>query len=77
MKTMDEQFVLRAVWAHCLDCSGGSRKSVQRCEVHECSLYPWRNVSAALKSAEEAIEKRRSAQTAADIMKVAVGGGKF
>ena len=69
--------VLKAVWAHCLECSGGSRKNVQGCEVHGCSLFPWRNCASALKSAEEALARRQAARSATDIMKVAVGGGKF
>jgi hypothetical protein len=33
---------LKAIKAHCLDCSGGSRKEVQGCEIADCPLYPYR-----------------------------------
>ena len=42
MKKLDVNVVLRAVRAHCLECSGGSRNEVERCRLKECSLYPYR-----------------------------------
>ena len=31
-----------AIRAHCLECSGGSRKLVERCAVRGCRLFPYR-----------------------------------
>lgn len=38
--------VLAAVRAHCLACSGGSRKEVEQCWSRECALYPYRSLKA-------------------------------
>lgn len=42
--TADE--LLAVIRAHCLQCSGGSRKEVERCNVESCLLRPYRSVSA-------------------------------
>ena len=42
--TPDE--LLTAIRIKCLECSGGSRKMVERCEVKNCPLYPWRSKGA-------------------------------
>lgn len=34
--------VLSAVRAFCLQCSGGSRKEVERCNRETCPLHPFR-----------------------------------
>ena len=38
--------LLVAIRAHCLECSGGCRKEVERCRMKKCHLYPYRSVSA-------------------------------
>lgn len=40
--TADELLV--AIRAHCLECSGGSKKEVERCCVKSCKLRPYRSV---------------------------------
>lgn len=35
-----------AIRAHCLECSGGSRKLVEACNVTECRLWDYRNAGA-------------------------------
>lgn len=32
----------QAIKEKCLDCSGGSRKEVERCPIKRCALYPYR-----------------------------------
>lgn len=34
--------LLAVIRAHCLDCSGGSRKQVRNCEITNCRLWPYR-----------------------------------
>ena len=31
-----------AIHKHCLACSGGSREMVDKCEIRDCALYPYR-----------------------------------
>lgn len=38
--TPDE--LLIAIHKHCMECSGGSRKEVERCKLTGCNLYPFR-----------------------------------
>ena len=35
-----------AIRQYCLQCSGGSRKEVERCCIRNCPLYPFRSNSA-------------------------------
>jgi len=42
--TADE--LLAAIRAHCLECSGGSRTEVERCNVKNCKLRQYRSVKA-------------------------------
>ena len=39
-KTMRK--MLDNIRSHCLDCSGGSRKEVENCEILTCKLYKYR-----------------------------------
>lgn len=34
--------LLAVIRAHCLECSGGSRKQVHNCEITHCRLWPYR-----------------------------------
>ena len=34
--------LLIAIHKYCLECSGGSRKEVQRCALKGCALWPYR-----------------------------------
>ena len=36
--------VLRAVRLKCLDCSGNSQKLVDRCNIRDCPLFPYRSL---------------------------------
>lgn len=38
--------LLVAIRAKCLDCSGGSRREVERCKLKDCAIYPFRSVKA-------------------------------
>lgn len=38
--------LLIAIRAKCLDCSGNSRREVERCLLKNCPLYPYRSVEA-------------------------------
>ena len=40
------QALMVAIRAKCMDCSGNSRREVERCKVKNCPLYPFRNVEA-------------------------------
>lgn len=40
---MGKNTPLRAIQAKCIDCSGGSRKEVDRCTVKKCPLFPYKN----------------------------------
>jgi hypothetical protein len=33
---------VKAIRAKCLDCMGGSSKEVKRCNIPDCSLFPYR-----------------------------------
>lgn len=37
------QELISAIHAHCLQCSGGSRTLVERCNVAGCALLPYRS----------------------------------
>lgn len=39
---IDAECVLKAVRRKCLDCSGNQTKLVDRCEIKDCPLYPYR-----------------------------------
>lgn len=41
-----QQELLAAIHAHCLECSGGSRVLVERCNVKRCALLPYRSAKA-------------------------------
>lgn len=45
--------LLAAIRAHCLECSGGSRKEVRNCRVTGCSLYPYRAPDAQARQPEK------------------------
>lgn len=47
-----------AIRAHCLECSGGSRKLVEACNVTGCRLWDYRNAGA-----EACMERRRKPAT--------------
>ena len=34
--------IIKAVRAKCLDCSGGEKKEVERCDLNKCPLYQYR-----------------------------------
>lgn len=38
--------LLVAIRAKCLDCSGNARKLVERCNIADCPLYPYRSIQA-------------------------------
>lgn len=38
----DERKAMRAIRLKCLDCSGGSAREVEECEVRECPLFAFR-----------------------------------
>ena len=42
--TIDDLF--SAIHRHCLECSGGSIKCVDGCNVRKCNLYPYRSKKA-------------------------------
>lgn len=42
MKKPTPQELIVAIHAKCLDCSGGMRKEVQRCNITDCPLWPYR-----------------------------------
>ena len=46
----------KAIRAYCLQCSGGSRKEVERCGFRACALYPYR-------MSDRADEKRTTSKT--------------
>lgn len=33
---------LKAIRAHCIECSGGEKKEVRECPIVRCTLYPYR-----------------------------------
>ena len=64
------QELLAAIHAHCLQCSGGSRKEVQRCGIKDCRLYPYRMPNA--KPAKEA-EPNREQISIVDLLDTKAG----
>lgn len=45
--------LLAAIRAKCMDCSGNSKKEVERCRVKDCPLYPYRAARATTGSKEQ------------------------
>lgn len=45
-KTPTPDELMTAIRIKCLDCSGGSRKMVESCELKACPLYPYRSKQA-------------------------------
>lgn len=45
-KTPTPEELLIVIRSKCLECSGGSRKMVESCELRECALYPYRSKQA-------------------------------
>lgn len=39
---MNLQNPVKAIYAHCLECSCGSRTEVVQCQVFSCTLHPFR-----------------------------------
>lgn len=33
---------IKAIRAHCIECSGGQKKEVRECPIENCSLFPYR-----------------------------------
>lgn len=33
---------IKAIRAHCIECSGGAKKEVRECPIENCPLYPYR-----------------------------------
>lgn len=57
----------QAIRAKCIDCSGGSRAEVKRCESEECPLWPYRlGTHARINSDVKAAAKRRGFETIAE-----------
>lgn len=46
MRSVDVSELLTAIRAHCLECSGGSRKLVEQCALKKCDLYGYRSAAA-------------------------------
>lgn len=42
-KRTDEGAIRTAVRAYCLQCSGGSRRELEKCSREDCPLHPYRN----------------------------------
>ena len=51
----NEKTLIAAVRRHCLECSGGERKLVEKCSVTGCALWEYRCAQAQ----EKAERKRR------------------
>ena len=47
MGTCTAEALLVVIRAKCLECSGNSRREVERCKVKSCPLYPYRSTKAA------------------------------
>ena len=41
------QALMAAIRAKCMDCSGNMRREVERCNVKDCPLRPYRSAKAA------------------------------
>lgn len=41
-KKLTPDILLAVIRAHCLECSGGSRKQVHNCGIKSCQLWPYR-----------------------------------
>lgn len=38
--------LMSAIHAKCLDCCGNARKLVERCDIRDCPLHPYRTAQA-------------------------------
>ena len=45
-KSVQSETLLLAIRTKCMDCSGNSRREVERCLLDYCPLYPYRSVRA-------------------------------
>ena len=42
----ESEALLIAIRAKCMDCSGNSRKMVEKCGIRDCPLHPYRTAEA-------------------------------
>ena len=52
---------VKAIRMKCLDCSGGSRTEVERCQVKDCALYPFRMGKNPFRAVREMTEEQKQA----------------
>lgn len=43
----------RAIRMKCLECCGGNSAEVRRCEISDCTLWPWRSGRRPAQNAQE------------------------
>lgn len=64
--------MMAAIRRHCLECSGGDRKLVEKCNITECALWEYRCAQAA----EAAEAKRNGIEGQVTILDFAMGVAK-
>lgn len=47
---------MTAIRAKCMECSGNSRREVERCRIKDCPLYPYRSMKAIGGGSERRVE---------------------
>ena len=52
---------VKAIRMKCIDCSGGSRREAERCQVKGCALYPFRMGRNPFRSRREMSEEQKAA----------------
>ena len=62
MAQRDAEALLRDIRAHCLDCMGGSRDQVAKCNCTRCRLHPHRMGAEEAGRYHEAKGERRGLQ---------------
>lgn len=62
MAQKDAEALLRDIRAHCLDCMGGSREQVAKCNCNRCSLHQHRMGAEEASRYHEARGERRGLQ---------------
>lgn len=51
---------VKAIRAHCIDCSGGSSNEVSLCPMTECPLYPFRLGKNTFRHKKELTDEQRA-----------------
>ena len=56
----------RAIRMKCLECCGGNSAEVRRCEISDCTLWPWRSGSRPAPNGQEGLDRGLESRSGAE-----------